>query len=66
MDVFRTLALLLSSMVNLDALSPPTQSGGANTISSTVTINASKDPQPELEFIAKMVQMLNQILMTTR
>lgn len=59
-DVFRTIALLLSATINFDSLFPP------NSITPQLSLAGNKDLQPELEFIAKMVQMLNQILMTTR
>lgn len=69
LDVFRTLALLLSASVNLDAILPATNANSSASSASALPAPTSaaggKDPQPDLEFVAKMVQMLNQILMTT-
>jgi len=59
-DVFRTISLLLSSSINFDSFFPQ------NSTTPQLNLGGNKDLYIELEFIAKMVQMLNQILMTTR
>ncbi|KAL7075345.1 hypothetical protein ACQ4LE_005101 [Meloidogyne hapla] len=58
-DVFRTISLLLSSSINLDLFFPQ------NSATPQLNLTGNKDLYIELEFIAKIVQMLNQILMTT-
>nr|CAD2141706.1 unnamed protein product [Meloidogyne enterolobii] len=58
-DVFRTISLLLSSSINFDSFFPQ------NSTTPQLNLGGNKDLYIELEFIAKMVQMLNQILMTT-
>ncbi|KAL3103015.1 hypothetical protein niasHT_026463 [Heterodera trifolii] len=62
-DVFRSLALLLGTMVNIDGFALPTS--GQQQPQLTTAPSGTKDPFFDLQFVAKMVKILNQILMTT-